>query len=58
MLCSVMQTAVTLSTGDHSEPRMEAQIWEDQVSAIREGRCSLPECLHGHLSKHANGKTR
>lgn len=26
MLCNVTQTAITLSTGDHSFPKMEAQI--------------------------------
>ena len=27
MLCRVTQTATTLKTGDHSFPRIEAQIW-------------------------------
>lgn len=37
MLCKVMQTAVTLKTGDHSEPRIDAQIWRDQGSMTGSG---------------------
>lgn len=37
MLCSVTQTADTLNTGDHSVPRMEAQICGESETETRSG---------------------
>ena len=50
MLCSVTQTADTLNTGDHSVPRMEAQIYDRLEIEIRVV-CGLNS--HAHWSTRA-----
>ena len=54
MLCIVTQTATTLRTGDHSFPRIEAQIYENRMSGSSWKRSGdANHYAHGHLSIHA-----
>lgn len=44
-----MHTETTLSTGDHSLPRIDAQIYVE----MRHGAAGNNENLHDHWSRHA-----
>ena len=53
ILCRVTQTATTLKTGDHSFPRIEAQIYI-RISIMKVKLQSLHDSdLRAHLNIHA-----